>query len=91
MGLSKNKSNLADFLSNELIDLAPSLPEREIVTAGGFCDIEAAVSSTGRDVQILTADHEKADTRLIVHAIDACILSGHGYSCIADLLISEPS
>jgi len=43
------------------------------VTAVGFCDIEAAASATGRDVQILRADyHEEADTRPIVHAIDVC-------------------
>ncbi|MES9882793.1 MAG: hypothetical protein ABW185_18145 [Sedimenticola sp.] len=66
----ENKANLAVFLSNEL--MSSQLPQsREIVTAGGFSEIDAAKSSTGRDVNHLKADHEEADTRIILHAIDA--------------------
>ena len=45
--------------------------EAEIATAGGFTEIQSAESSTERDIKCLKATHEEADTRDILHALDA--------------------
>ena len=72
ISLPENKSDLSCFLSNELLRLATDV-DAEIVTAGGFLDKECAVSSTGRDVSLLRATHEEADTRILLHALEACL------------------
>ena len=67
---SEIKANLATFLSNEL--MSPDVHgDREIVTVGGFSDIDKAASTRGRDIDSLKADHEEADTRIILHAKEA--------------------
>lgn len=71
LALPENKSNLAEFLSDELIRQAVSFGSCELITAGGFTDTDTAKSSIGRDMCKLKASHEEADTRMILHAIDA--------------------
>ena len=44
----------------------------EIVTSEGFDDIKEAKTSSGCDVPSLKANYEEADTRFILHALDAC-------------------
>ena len=61
---SEYKANLATFLSNER--MSPDVyGDREIVTVGGFSDIDKAASTRGRDIDSLKSDHEEADTRII--------------------------
>lgn len=50
--------------------------DREIVTAGGFCEIDKVESTMGCDIDSLKSDHEEADTRIILHAKEA---SEQGY------------
>ena len=69
--LLENKADLASFLSEQILQNADAF-EAEIVTAGGFTDIEGAVSSKEQDIQCLKASHEEADTRLILHALELC-------------------
>ena len=66
----ENKSDLACFLSNELILQAPDT--KAIVVSGGFSD-ELVVKSSCQliDTNSLSARHEEADTRLILHCINA--------------------
>ena len=45
--------------------------DSEIVTAGGFSDIDKSASTMGRDIESLKSDHEEADTRIILHAKEA--------------------
>ena len=42
------------------------------MTSEGFDDIKEAKTSFLRDVPSLKANHEEADTRFILHALDAC-------------------
>lgn len=71
IALEDNKADLAFFLSNEILHQAESLTnDCEVIAGGGFSDPENARSSR-RDIPILAANHEEADTRLIVHAKDA--------------------
>jgi hypothetical protein len=59
---------LAKFLSEHLI--ANALQEKVIVVAGGFSDGKEAQSSNQLvDPSLLCADHEEADTILVLHAI----------------------
>ena len=48
--LPENKADLARFLSEQILQNADAM-EAEIVTAGGFTDIEGAASSKERDIQ----------------------------------------
>lgn len=68
--LPENKADLSRFLSEQIMLKADAL-DAEIVTAGGFTEIQSAASSTGRDIKLLQATHEEADTRVILHALDA--------------------
>ena len=43
----------------------------ELVAGGGFEDPHSATSNK-RDITHLEANHEEADTRLILHATDGC-------------------
>ena len=45
--------------------------DSDIVTAGGFSDIDKSASTMGRDIESLKSDHEEADTRVILHAKEA--------------------
>lgn len=69
LALSENKADLADFLSHQLIEQAPS--SKIIVVAGGFTSEEMVQSSyCGVNTIPLQAWHEEADTRIILHCIE---------------------
>ena len=71
LALPENKADLAKFLSEHLIAHAPA--EKVIIAAGGFTDKkEARSSSQVVDPSVFCADHEEADTRLILHCIANC-------------------
>lgn len=70
-----NKSDLAAFLSHELMK-SPIPPSCELVTGGGFHDINQVWTSMDRDVGHLQSAAEEADTRIFLHAKDA---SDQGY------------
>ena len=66
MAHPKNKADLANFLSQQLMLQAPS--NKTVVVSGGFIDEEQVESS---DPEVITdtlkAQHEEADTRMILH------------------------
>ena len=68
LSLPENKTDLANFLSEELCSHAPS--DKEIVVAGGFRE-ETEVRSSRRETNLthLESTHEEADTRLVLHAV----------------------
>ena len=71
ISLEDNKAYLATYLSEELLKKAYSLTGKcEVVAGGGFPDPINTRSST-REVTDLSANHEEADTPLILHANDA--------------------
>ena len=71
MALEENKAALALLLSNHLINHSPNNPT-VIVVSGGFAEV-TTVKSSDPDLEVssLSADHEEADTRLILHCIHA--------------------
>ena len=70
MVLEENKADLALLLSNYIIDHSPI--DKTVVVAGGFSESTTAKSSDPTlDLTTLAADHEEADTRLILHCIHA--------------------
>jgi hypothetical protein len=70
MALEDNKADLALLLSNYLIDHNPS--GQTVVVGGGFSDSTIVKSSDPTlDFSRLGADHEEADTLLILHCIHA--------------------
>ena len=69
--MPENKANLTDFLSSSLIEKGKRLEHGEVITAGGFSDELKAESTKGRDVHKLQSNHEEADTRIILHALEA--------------------
>ena len=72
ISLPANKSELATFLTHELIRRASELSaENELVLSSGFIDIMQVWSSCRQDINQLSATHEKADTCLLLHAADA--------------------
>ena len=80
---SGNKANLATFLSNEL--MSPDVyGDREIVTVGGFNDVDKAASTRGRDIDSLKSDHEEADTRIGFHAKEASDMGYERLVCCKD-------
>lgn len=68
IGMNENKVNLANFLSNQLVEAGQGI-EKELVVSGGFKEISKAVSNK-RDVPMLCASHEEADTRIPLHEMD---------------------
>jgi len=63
-----NKADIANFLSEELLLHAPE--DKELVVAGGSTDeLEVRSSKATTDLHELSASHEEADTRLVLHAI----------------------
>ena len=63
--LSDNKSNLAAFLSEQImIKSRHTLTNCELITAGGFAEETAAESSQGSDVHLLQSTHEEADRHM---------------------------
>ncbi|KAI9544979.1 hypothetical protein NQZ68_040382, partial [Dissostichus eleginoides] len=71
MALEENKADLARLLSNHLIEHSPE-DEPVVVVSGGFAEATTVKSSDpDLDVSSLRADHEVADTRLILRCIQA--------------------
>ena len=71
IALEENKADLAFFLSEALMVKGAGLAEdQEIITSGGFDD-ENISKSTRRDIPDLCANHEEADTRIILHTLEA--------------------
>ena len=66
--LTENKVDLAQFLSNKLIEGAP--PDKLFVVSGDEDQKEVGCSRQDVDVSALRATHEEADTRIILHAIN---------------------
>ena len=65
-----NKKDLFDFLSGKLSSFEYPVGKEVYVTSG------TEVLSKGTDQQMHTCDHEEADTRLLIHIVDA-IQKGH--------------
>ncbi|KAL2081649.1 hypothetical protein ACEWY4_023502 [Coilia grayii] len=68
--MDENKANLTQFLSNELERHVHHYGQ-EIVISGGFDHPEKVASAANTDVSQLQATHEEADTRILLHAVDA--------------------
>jgi hypothetical protein len=66
--LPDNKSNLSEYLSEELIEKGETMETCELITGGGFKKIDMTKSTSHQDVTNLKATHEEADTRIILHA-----------------------
>ena len=68
LSLADNKADLAHVLSEELCSQAPD--NKEIVVAGGFRDeLEVRSSKATTYLSNLRANHNEADTRLVLHAV----------------------
>ena len=79
IAMDENKADLAHILSEVLTTKSLELPQHlELVTSGGFKDVLKATSNR-REVPQLSSNHEEADTRLVLHALDA---KEAGYQCI---------
>lgn len=77
LSLSANKADLASFLSEALVKMAPELqPSQELVISGGFVDVMKVWTSSDRKNHSLSSNHEEADTRIVLHAKDA-LLEGY--------------
>ena len=71
LSLGENKANLAEFLSQQLMTNAVSIAPTTLVVAGGFAQITDVKSSDPEmDTSSLQANHEEADTRLVLHCVD---------------------
>jgi hypothetical protein len=78
IGLQENKVNLENFLAEQILLKAESLPAgQEVVVAGGREDPTIVTSSIGKNVLHLHSSHEEADTRMLLHAADAKELGYH--------------
>ena len=70
LAVPSNKQDLALLLSNELIAQAPG--DKSIVVAGGFRTAEDTQCTEPLvDIEMLRANHEEADTRVVLHCIHA--------------------
>ncbi|KAK3917997.1 LexA repressor [Frankliniella fusca] len=67
--LEENKSELADFISNEI--LTANYGQTTVVVAGGFTDELQVNASNGMDCSSLQSTHEESDTRVILHAVNS--------------------
>ena len=68
----ENKGELAEYLSERLIDYGSSMePTKEIITAGGFENPQTAKTTRHSNIFQLEANHEEPDTRLILHPAHA--------------------
>ena len=66
--VSENKAELALYLSRELVK--NTIDELEIVVAGGFEDAQGVQSTNPTTpLEPLRANHEEADTRVVLHAV----------------------
>ncbi len=70
INLRDNKTNLIQFLCQQLFIKADDLDDKQIVVAGGLDDPIKTMSSTGRNVDHLYSSHEEADQQMILHAVD---------------------
>ena len=71
LSLGANKANLAEFLSQQLMTNAVSISPTTLVVAGGFAQITDVKSSDPEmDTSPLAANHEEADTRLVLHCVN---------------------
>lgn len=70
MALPENKRDLSIFLSEQLVTYPPK--DKILVVAGGF-EREDEVKTTDPllDTELLQANHEEADTRVVLHSIHA--------------------
>ena len=69
LALGENKSDLARFLSDELVRQAPG--NITMVVSGGCADEEDVLcTDPALDVAILRSNHEEADTRFVLHAVN---------------------
>lgn len=66
LSLNENKEDMANFLSDQLV--AYGNAEKEIVVGGGE---RGSFSSARGQLRTLEGNHEEADTRLILHALEA--------------------
>ena len=86
MALKDNKAYLASLLSNYLIDHSPS--GQPMVVAGGFSEATIVNSSHPTlGLSMFEADHEEADTRLMLHCIHAHMESMVVYVRDTDVLV----
>ena len=70
LAVPSNKQDLALLLSKELIAQAPG--DKIIVVAGGFRTAEDTQCTQPLvDIEMLRANHEEADTRVVLHCIHA--------------------
>ena len=70
MAVPSNKQDLALLLSNELI--AQATGDKIIVVVGGFRTAEDTQCTEPLvDIEMLRANHEEADTRVVLHCIHA--------------------
>ena len=84
--LEDNKADLALLLSNYLIDHSPS--DQTMVVVVGFSEAKIVTSSDPtQDMSMLEADHEEADTRLMLHCIHAYVESMLVYVRDTDILV----
>ena len=66
LSLVENKSDLALFLSEELISKAPE--GKTVIVAGGFQEENAVqCKNPNQDVSLFRGFHDEADTRIILH------------------------
>ncbi len=70
INLRDNKTNLIQFLCQQLFIKAEDLDDKQIVVAGGLDEPIKTVSSTGRNVDHLYSSHEEANQRMVLHAVD---------------------
>ena len=71
ISMDENKSDIANFLSEMIMQKGEDLPERwELVTGGGFSSPTDA-RSTRRQIVHLHGNHEESDTSLILHSCEA--------------------
>ena len=68
MALDENKSDLAEFLSHEMMSKSASLPKNCTLVVGGGLPCPDNAKANNIDAKDLCVDHEEADTRIIIHA-----------------------
>jgi len=77
VSLGENKADLASFLSDDLMSRHAEVPDGcELIVGGGFASLEKASSARRGILNSLSCDHEEADTRIILHGLEA-IKSGY--------------
>ena len=70
--INENKSNLAQFLSYELVKVVRLDDHRTILGGGSEDPMKVFSSNVENDVSHLRANRDEADTRILLHAHDAC-------------------